>query len=99
VIIASIPDKRMLRRTPHTNDCTAQLESVALEEQHDFESLPKERRETQQCHSPHHPEFAALLSFILQQFSLALVMNRNPAGPINSVKEPVHDQEENEDCE
>ncbi len=39
---------------------------------------------------------AFFLRFVVEQFPLALVVKGNPAGPIEPVKEPVHDDEQNE---
>src|SRR5881227_1753102 len=73
---------------------------IALQKKNDLESFPIQRGESEQDQStPKAPlrDLGAARVFELC-FSPA-IMSSNPAAPINLVKEPVHDHQQNDDSQ
>jgi hypothetical protein len=70
-----------------------------LEEQNDFEAFPIKGSKPKQNQTPEKGFSRALVIRIGEQRFFPAVMRSNPPTPVNSVKKPVHNHKQNDDCE
>jgi len=75
------------------------LQIIALEEQNDFEAFPIKGSKPKQIQAPEKGLSRALAIRIGEQRFFPAVMRSNPPTPVNSVKKPVHNHKQNDDCE
>ena len=80
---------------PLRHDAGARLEPHVLEEQDDLEPLAVDDREPEEREPPRRPR--ALAPGLGEEPLAALVVHRDPPGPVDLVKEPVHDHQQHDD--
>ena len=93
-------DKRQTKQRSFQHHAAAQAQIVTLQKEDDLESFAIKRGEPEQNQSPPKAGMRDSISICTfeQRFAPA-IMRADPAAPINLVKEPVHDHEQNDDGE
>jgi len=75
------------------------LQIIALKEQNDFEAFPIKGSKPKQNQAAEKGSSRALTIRTGEQRFFLAVMRSNPSTPVNPVKEPIHDYNQNDDCE
>ena len=97
---ATIPERIKPSSAPLSTTLPPKSQIIALQKKDDLESFAIKRGESEQDQSPLQMLLgnSAAVSIREQRFAAAIV-RANPAAPVNFVKEPIHDHEQDDNGE